>query len=235
MPIISLSALATEHLQYVLLNDASGRNLWPNGTKQQTDAVDQALREIVTPATDVGTLVNFSDQVYIDVRNEHSTQQISAKLERNGRGETRTYDAVVSAARWIAKQPQLTGYRKVMFLFGDGEDNRSRSSLDDAVAALQGSAIPLFVVAPSASESKKQGDHLRQLASRSGGHVYFLAKNIKHFDFGALRQDLAQSFQLVIAVAPSERRQIVPFRLSDVNNPQIDIAAPSDIALPLRP
>src|ERR1700724_406533 len=113
--VTSITSLAGERLQYLLLNDASGRNQWPNGTKQQTDAADQLLRQVVVASSDVGSLVNFSDEVFIDVQNENNPQKLAAKLERTGRGGTVTYDAVVSAAKWLGKQAAVAGCRKVMF------------------------------------------------------------------------------------------------------------------------
>jgi len=41
----SVTPLAGGHLQYVLLNDQSGKLLWPNGIKQQTEVADQFLNQ----------------------------------------------------------------------------------------------------------------------------------------------------------------------------------------------
>lgn len=230
--VTSITSLAGRRLQYVLLNDASGRNQWPQGTKQQTDAADQLLRQVVVAGSDVGSLVNFSDQVYIDVQNENNPQKLAAKLERTGRGGTVTYDAVVSAAKWLAKRATVVGSRKVMFLFGDGEDNASRSNLNQATEALQRTGIPIFIVAPSSVETKKQGERLRQLASRSGGRVYFLPLDTRQVRFDSLKRDLTQSFLLKISVPLSEGAAIIPVTITDVNNPRIHIIAPSQIAAP---
>lgn len=228
--VTSITLLASEHLQYVLLNDASGRNRWPNGTTQQVEAADQFLKQVVVANSDVGSLVNFNDEVYLDVQNINNPQKLAAKLERTGRGGTVTYDAVVSAAKWLAKQAAVADCRKVIFLFGDGEDNSSRRNLDQATEALQRTGIPIFVVAPSSVETKKQGENLRRLADQSGGRVYFLPRDTRHVKFDFLKRDLAQSFLLKITLPLAEGAEIVPVTITDVNNPRIHIISPSQIA-----
>lgn len=230
--VTSITSLAGKRLQYILLNDASGSNQWPNGTKQQADAADQLLRQVVVASSDVGSLVNFSEEVYIDVQNENNPQKLAAKLERTGRGGTGMYDAVVSAANWLAKQPAVADCRKVMFLFSDGEDNTSRSSLDRATKALQRTGITIFIVAPSSVETKKQGETLRHLTSQSGGRVYFLPRDTSQVKFDFLKRDLTQSFLLKISVPLSKGAEIVPLTITDVNNPRIHIVCPSQIAAP---
>jgi hypothetical protein len=230
--VMSITPLAGERLQYILLNDASGRNQWPNGTKQQTDAADQLLKQVGVASSGVGSLVNFSDQVYIDVQNENDPQKLAAKLERTGRGGTVMYEAVVSAAKWLGKQPALPDSRKVMFLFGDGEDNTSRSTLDDAGDALQRTGIPIFIVAPSSVETKKQGERLRQLASQSGGRVYFLQRDTRPVTFDSLKRDLDQSFLLKIAVPLAGGPEMVPVTITDVNDPRLHIIVQSQIVAP---
>ena len=112
------------------------------------------------------------------------TQPILTRLPLSWRAQghhgTRLYDALVSSAEWLAKQSP--DERKFIFVFSDGDDNASQSSLPETIAALQRTQIPVIVVAPSVVEHKPQGKNLRQLATRTGGHAYFLQQN-KDFDF----------------------------------------------------
>jgi von Willebrand factor type A domain len=112
----------------VLLNDQSGSTKWPVGIKQQTEVADEFLTQVVTAGDDIGGLVNFGDDVYIDVQNEKDPLKLAGKLERKGVGGTKLYDAVVSAGKWLAKQSVNPEHRKVMFLFCDGEDNTTLRS-----------------------------------------------------------------------------------------------------------
>lgn len=74
--VTSITPLAGEHLQYVLLNDQSGRTRWPGGIKQQADLADQFLKQVVVTGSDLGSLVNFGDSVYIDVQNEKDPRNL---------------------------------------------------------------------------------------------------------------------------------------------------------------
>jgi hypothetical protein len=91
-------------------------------------------------------------------KTEKNPQKLAAKLEPVGNvDESQLYDAVVSAARWLAKQPLSPAARRVLFLFSDGQDNASKSDLRQATEALQLARIPILIVAPSSVENKKGG------------------------------------------------------------------------------
>jgi len=118
--VVSLKPLASAQLQYVLLNDQSGRTQWLRGTKEQAEVAGQFLKQIIRPGSDIGSLVNFGDQVYIDVQNSEDPDKLSGKLQRKGVGATRMYDAVVSSANWLGNQTANVDRHKLMFLFCDG-------------------------------------------------------------------------------------------------------------------
>ena len=142
------------------------------------------------PASDVGSLVNFSEEFSLELENSTEPDEIAAKLARTGHHATRLYDALVSAAEWLAKQ-ESSDKRKLIFVFSEGDDNASQTSLPETIAALQRALIPVIVVAPSVVEHQPQGKNLGQLATRTGGHVYFLHQN-KDFDFVLIKRDLAR-------------------------------------------
>jgi len=177
-------------LQYVLLNDASERTLWPGGIEQQVNTATQFLRQVVTPGSDVGSLVNFNVEPSLDVENSTDPDSIVAKLARQGHEGSGLYGAVISSIRWVSKQ-ESSDRRKMVFVFSDGEDNSSPVNLQGAIAAVQGMHIPVYVVAPSVVEHKRQGKALKQLAKATGGQAYFVHKGDR-FDFALLKRDLAR-------------------------------------------
>jgi len=233
--VVSVTPLGGVGLQYVLLNDTSGRTQWPKGTKQQAAIADELLRQVVAPSSDVGSLVNFDDHAYIDVPNEKDPEKLSAKLGRTGRGSTAMYDTVIKSAKWLPTQAATAGSRRVMFLLCDGEDNASQHSLDQATEALQEARIPIFIIAPSSVESGKQGEALRRLANGSGGRVYFLPRDTRQVKFDLLKRDLAQSFLLKVTVSSSEGSELMPVTIIDASDPRISIIGPSQIAVTMRP
>src|SRR5260370_7477736 len=81
-------------------------------------------------------------------RNSTEPDEIAAKLARTGHHATRLYDALVSAAEWLAKQ-ESSDKRKLIFEFSEGDDNPSQTSLPETIEALQKTVIPTIVLAPS--------------------------------------------------------------------------------------
>jgi hypothetical protein len=177
-------------LQYMVLNDTSERTLWPGGIEQQANTAARFLKEVVNPGSDVGTLVNFSEEFWLDAENSTNPDDIAAKLVRRGHHATALYQAVVSAAQWLAKQ-ESSDRHKIIFVFSDGDDNASQISLEDTIAAVHRVHIPVSVIAPSAVEHKRPGKAMKQLANATGGHVYFVHHS-DNFDFGALKRDLTR-------------------------------------------
>jgi von Willebrand factor type A domain len=227
--ILSIASLADEHLQYALLNDQSRHTRWPNGNKQQTELANRFLTQVVMAGGDIGALVNFGEHVFLDVQNEKTPQKLAAKLEPVGSvDESQLYDAVVSAARWLAKQPLNPAARKVLFLFSDGQDNASKSNLRQATEALQLARIPILIVAPSSVENKKEGETLRQLAGNCGGKVYFLPRDTRQTSLEFIKRDLDQEFLLTLDVSSFQPGRL-RLTVSDKTNPQISVIAPSQI------
>jgi len=176
-------------LQYVLLNDTSGRTLWPGGIEQQVSMASQFLRQVVTPGSDLGSVVNFSEEYWLEVENSTDPDDLVAKLIHQGRHGTKLYEAVVEAAGWLSKQ-ETSDKRKIIFVFSDGDDNASQISLQDAITTVQSLHIPVVVVAPSVVEHKKPGKDMKQLANATGGHAYFVRGN--SLDFALIKRDLAR-------------------------------------------
>ena len=168
----------------------SGKTLWPRGIEQQVSLESQFLEQVVRPGTDIGSLVNFADNFYIDVQNSTKPADLKFKLIRQEHGGTRAFDALVATANWLDKY-QFPDSRKAIFLFSDGDDNASQLSLQKAITSVQAVHIPVFVIAPTAVEHKKQGKDLGKLASETGGHVYFVPK-ANTYDFTTLKHDLGR-------------------------------------------
>ena len=177
-------------LRYVILNDTSGRTSWPGGIPQQVDLITQFLEQVVRPGSDVGSLVNFSEEFYLDVENSTDPERVAAKLVRQGHHATALYKAVVLAAEWLAKQEPSDG-QKVIFVFSDGDDNASQISLQKVIGTAQGLHIPVSVIAPSVVERKSPGKNMKQLANSTGGHAYFIRGN-ESLNSAALKRDLAR-------------------------------------------
>jgi len=178
-------------LHYALLNDTSGRTLWPNGIRQQVKLEDEFLTEVIKPGADFGSLVNFADAYFLDVQNSTDPKDIEKKIIHDQRGGTGVWDAVVAAASYLDKY-QMPDSKSAVFLFSDGDDNASRWPLAKVITQVQAVHIPVFVIAPAGVEHKKPGKDLDKLATATGGRAYFVPKKADSFDFADLKRDLGR-------------------------------------------
>jgi hypothetical protein len=224
----SFTPLAGQHLLYALINGERRNTLWPKGSAQQVDVAAQFLKEVITAGVDIGSLINFSDEYFLDVSDQKDPQQLAAKL-MNDRSGSAMYDAVVATADHLARKPDIAGYRKVMFLFCDGEDTLSALTFNQATERVQREGIPLFIFAPSAVKKKTQGKNLSKFALELGGRIYFLPENTKTVSFDAVKQDLARSFLLKIGIPPSQAMETL--NVADSSQPKVSIIAPSRIGV----
>lgn len=162
-----------------------------NGIGQQVKLENQFLTEVVKPGTDVGSLVNFADNFFLDVQNSTDPNNIKAKIIHDQRGGTRVFDTVAAAAAYLDKY-QLPDSKRAIFLFSDGDDNASMWPLTKAITRVQAVHIPVFVIAPQTVEYKRQGKNLDTLAAATRGHAYFVPKKAGSFDFADLKRDLGR-------------------------------------------
>jgi Mg-chelatase subunit ChlD len=176
--------------QYVVMNDKSARNFWPGGIEQQADLAARFLKEVVRPGSDIGSLINFSQEFDLDVENSTNPDELAAKLVRHGYHGTQLYDGIVLAEQWLARQEASNG-RKIVFVFSDGDDDASQRNVRDTIAAIQNFNAPIFVISPAVVEHQKPGKEMKQLAGATGGHVYFVDKK-GNFDFNVLKRDLGR-------------------------------------------
>jgi VWFA-related protein len=89
-------------------------------------------------------------------------------------GQTALYDAVIAA---VGSLRSTTPARRVLLLLSDGEDNYSRTTLAEALEALQQANVALYSVTVHSPRLEYPGDRvLRQLAAATGGRAFLLGK-----------------------------------------------------------
>lgn len=120
-----------------------------------------------------------------------------AKLE----GETALYDATGVALRRLKD----VGGRRAVVLFTDGEDNRSRMSVDRVVDLARASEACVFAVGQGVDERKPLVRALGQMAEETGGRAWFVSTAEKVS--GAFRQVVAElENQYFLTFTPSDQR-----------------------------
>jgi Ca-activated chloride channel homolog len=133
---------------------------------------------------------------------------------------TAIFDAVYRACLNQFRHTDYAGSGNVVLLFSDGEDNASRSSLQDAVDMCQEThtAIYAFRTAPSPSFTGQKT--LIDLASQSGGRV-FRAQDSElgiDNDLQTIETDLRNQYRLVYK--PAELKHDGSFHRIVLNGPE---------------
>lgn len=103
-----------------------------------------------------------------------STERGAARAALEGArvsGETALYDATAAALRKLSS----TSGRRAVVLFTDGEDNRSRLSIDQVIELARGSEASVFAVAETPAEVKALFRGLDRLADETGGRAWFIS------------------------------------------------------------
>ncbi len=228
--VVSLESLAKAHLQYELVYDQRNHDRWPGDAEQELRVAAKFLNEVISRDSDVGTLVGYADDVFLDEENKTDSRKLAHSLRTGALGEkVRLYDAVTAAANHLRRQESEDHTRKVIFLICDGTERGSKVSSKDSNQVVQKFSIPVFIFAPAIIEKTEKGRALRDLADRSGARVYFLSANTKNVTFAGVKQDLANSFLLTLS-RPSSTG-VVPLKVTDSVHPQTQIASPTEILI----
>jgi Ca-activated chloride channel homolog len=135
---------------------------------------------------DETSIVSFADEAVLEQDFTKDTKELGQAL--NGiaaNGNTALYDAVLLAARHLNQHGSHE--KKVLLVVSDGDDNKSKYKLEDALKALQESKIMLYsiglldsdaIYAYSSNGGKKA---LKKLAEATGGASFF-PKNVNQVE-----------------------------------------------------
>ncbi len=152
--------------------------------REKRDKVNKAALDLVMSSNpqDQVFVVNFNDEYYLDQDFTGSVPLLRQALEKvEARGGTALYDAVVASAEQL-KLAKLQ--KKVLFVVTDGEDNASRSTLEQAVRWLQvenGPTVYAIGLLGGEEGERRAKRALETLALRTGG-IAFLPKTVDQVD-----------------------------------------------------
>jgi Ca-activated chloride channel family protein len=177
----------------------------------------QALK----PEDEVG-LFTFNSAIVgsVDLTRNRATLH-SAIDEARPDGETALYDVTASALRRLKSLKR----RKAVVLFTDGEDNRSRLSVNQVIEMARTSEVSIFSVAQGVEESKTLMVFLNRLAEETGGRSFFIG-NIKKLPevFRAILAELKSQYFLTYTPASLKPRSWHQVQVR-VNRPDVVVRA----------
>jgi Ca-activated chloride channel family protein len=139
--------------------------------KQRLDAAALSFVQQSNPE-DEAFIVHFDDEVRLsqDFTTKLSDLQQTLAATKPF-GQTAIYDALMTA---IEHMDAAKHEKKALLLITDGEDNSSKSTLDDVVEALKRNHISVFSVGLlSEAGGLKAEQSLIRVAESSGGRAYF--------------------------------------------------------------
>jgi len=169
-------------------------------------AVNQAALNLVRASNpqDQVFVVNFADEYYLDQDFTSDISKLQEALEKiESRGGTALYDALIASADHVKKNGKLD--KKVLLVVTDGEDNRSRDPLEQAVEHVAENGGPTIYAIGILGGPKKRRDKraLQALANQTGG-IAFFPDNLEKVD--AVSQAVARDIrnQYTIGYKPSK-------------------------------
>jgi len=184
--ILEFTAESDLPLRLGILIDAS--NSIRDRFRFQQEAAIEFINQVVRPRQDKAVIVSFDTAAEL-VADLTGDTEVLAKAIRGLRpgGGTALFDAVFYACRDKLMQDQPRHkFRRAMVVLGDGDDNASRYTRDQALEMAQKADVVVYSISTNNTKIERDGDKvLRYFADETGGKAFFPFKV----------QDLTQSFE----------------------------------------
>ena len=153
--------------------------------REKRDQVNKAALNLVRASNpqDQVFVVNFNDEFYLDQDFTSDINKLHQALEKvESRGGTALYDALVASwSDYLRKDTKLP--KKILFVVTDGEDNASRSTLEETVRHLSEENGPtIYAIGLLGEERERRARRALQTLSERTGGIAFLPKTLGEVD-----------------------------------------------------
>jgi VWFA-related protein len=115
-------------------------------------------------------------------------QMLQWRVNLNPDGGTALYDSIMFACRQRMQADSTLPARRVLIIVSDGDDNQSRVTRAEAIAAAQASGTMLFTITTNEAPEDRGDATLKRFASETGGLAYLEG-----------RHDVAKVFSSLLA------------------------------------
>ena len=141
----------------------------------QQDAAINFIETAVRHGRDKAMLMSFDTSSEVVAPLSDDTQKITASIRalRPGGGAA-LYDAIFTACRdHLTKEQPAEKFRRAMIILGDGEDNQSRWTREQALEMAQKADVVIYTISTNISRIDTTGDKtLRYFAQETGGQAF---------------------------------------------------------------
>jgi len=141
----------------------------------QQDAAINFIETAVRHGRDKAMLMSFDTSPEVVAPLSDDTQKITASIRalRPGGGAA-LYDAIFTACRdHLTKEQPAEKFRRAMIILGDGEDNQSRWTREQALEMAQKADVVIYTISTNISRIDTAGDKtLRYFAQETGGQAF---------------------------------------------------------------
>lgn len=154
----------------------------------QQEAAVEFINQVVRPKQDKATIISYDSAAEL-VADLTGDTEVLAKAIRGLRpgGGTALFDAMFYACRDKLMQDQPRHkFRRAMIILGDGDDNASRYTRDQALEMAQKADVVVYTISTNNSKLEKDGDKLLKYYAEETGGIPFFPFQV---------QDLTQSFE----------------------------------------
>lgn len=142
---------------------------------QEQAAAGTFLARVVRPYRDKAFVMGFSDvsEVKQDFTNNPGQLWRGITALTDEEHNTALFDAVIAGCLKLAAHHENQFVARALVILSDGEENSSRSTLDDAIRAAQASDVTVYAIWTHDPALLFYGgnDELKKLATKSGGRV----------------------------------------------------------------
>lgn len=183
----------------------------------EQEASTRFLQKIVRRDMDLAFVMGFSDHVVLTQDYTGEAGRLSYGVSAlQSDGATALFDAVRIACRKLASGNETQAAARILVVLSDGEDNSSKTTLEDAIAYAQRQEVTIYSISTNNSSYLRPGDKiLKNLALQSGGQM-FAPSSPKEMvrAFTAIEQEMRSRYAL--AYQPSDLASDGRFRRIEI-------------------
>ena len=183
--------------------------------KFEQQAATEFLLQVLRPQTDRAFIMGFNAKAYITQDYTNNPDALEAGINKlQPAGGTALYDAIYTACRdkLLSAAPAQATVRKALVVVSDGDDNQSRSYLDDAIKECQRAQAEVYTISTNTGPSIDRGDEtLKKISAATGGTAFF-PKRLEDIsnEFNSIQLELRSQYAL--AYKPADFKTDGSFR-----------------------